>query len=120
MTMTPSIKKQLAQFEKGLARSPRRKYSLRLYVTGMSPRSERAIRNITKICEEYLKGRYDLDVIDLYRHPEVTGQDGIIVAPTLIKKMPLPLKKLIGDMTRTDKVLLALDLDVKKKAPKKL
>lgn len=118
--MARAVKKQKEQFENAVRKSSRHRYSLRLYVTGMTPRSTRAIKNITEICEAYLKGRYELDIIDIYRQTKLTKDDEIIVAPTLIKKMPLPLKRLIGDMTSTDKVLLALDLrPEKEKLPKK-
>ncbi len=86
------------------------RYVLRLYVTGSTPRSTRAISNIRKICEEYLEGRYDLEVIDLSQHPALAEGEQIIAAPTLIKKLPLPLRRFIGDMSQTDHILLGLDL----------
>ncbi len=90
------------------------KYVLRLYVTGATPQSIRAITNIKKICEEYLKNRYSLEIIDIYQQPSLAEGDQIIAAPTLIKKLPGPLKKLIGDLSNTEKVLLGLDLKPKK------
>ncbi len=90
-------------------------YTLRLYVTGMTPNSARAISNIKKICDEYLKGRYDLEVIDLYQHPGLAKGEQIIAAPTLIKKLPLPLRRVIGDMSSTDRVLVGLDISEKEK-----
>lgn len=89
------------------------KYILRLYITGMTPNSKRAVENVKKICEEYLKGRYELEVIDIYQQPTLAQQEQIIAAPTLIKKLPGPLRKLIGDMSNTEKVLVGLDLRVK-------
>ncbi len=89
------------------------KYILRLYVTGMTSKSQQAIRNIKKICEEHLEG-YDLEVIDIYRNPVLAKGDQIIAAPTLIKKIPLPIRKFIGDMSETEKILMGLDLHPRK------
>ena len=85
-------------------------YVLRLYVAGMTPRSTRAIANIKQICEEHLQGRYELEVIDIYQQPGPGQGEQIIAAPTLIKKLPLPLRQFIGDMSQTEKILLGLDL----------
>jgi circadian clock protein KaiB len=86
------------------------KYVLKLYVAGITPRSEEAIRTVTAICDEQLLDRCDLEVIDLYRHPALAKCDQIIVAPTLIKKLPLPLRKIIGSMSDKGKVLVGLGL----------
>jgi circadian clock protein KaiB len=83
---------------------------LRLYVAGMTPRSARAIANIKEICEEYLNGRYDLRVIDLYEQPALAKRDQIIAVPTLIRKLPRPLQRLIGDFSDRERVLVGLDL----------
>jgi circadian clock protein KaiB len=83
---------------------------LRLYVAGLTPRSQEAIRNITAICDEHLAGRCDLEVIDLYQHPVLAKGEQIIAAPTLIKQLPLPLRKIIGNMADKEKVLVGLDL----------
>ena len=93
----------------GAAPAPER-YVLRLYVTGMTPRSCQAIRNLQTICDERLAGRYDLDVIDIYQQPVLTRGEQIIAAPTLIKKLPLPMRRLVGDMSDRDRVLVGLDL----------
>lgn len=85
-------------------------YLLRLYVCGSTPQSVRAILNIKKICEEHLKGRYNLEVIDLYQKPHLAKGEQIIAAPTLLKKLPLPLHRIIGDMSNTERVLIGLDL----------
>ena len=85
-------------------------YKLRLYITGSTSRSALALTNLKKICEEYLEGHYELEVIDLYKNPGLAKGDQIIAAPTLIKKLPLPFRRIIGDMTNKDKVLLGLDL----------
>ncbi len=86
------------------------KYVLRLYITGTTSRSVLALTNLKKICDEYLEGRYELEVIDLYQKPSLAKGDQIIAAPTLIKKLPLPFRRIIGDMSNKEKVLLGLDL----------
>ena len=86
------------------------RYVLRLYITGMTPRSARAVKNLQAICDEYLEGRYDLEVIDIYQQPVLTKGEQIIAAPTLIKKLPLPMRRIIGDMSNRERVLLGLDL----------
>ena len=86
------------------------RYFLRLYVTGMTSRSATAIRNLQAICDERLAGRYDLEVIDIYQQPVLTRGEQIIAVPTLIKKLPLPMRRLVGDMSDRERVLLGLDL----------
>ncbi len=85
-------------------------YVLRLYVAGMTPRSTRAVETVRTICEEHLQGRYDLEVIDVYQQPTLARGEQIIAVPTLIKKLPLPLRRIIGDMSDQQRVLLGLDL----------
>jgi circadian clock protein KaiB len=85
-------------------------YVLRLYVTGSTPRSTRAIQNLRALCEEHLHGRYDLQVIDIYQQPANAKREQIIAAPTLVKTLPAPIRKLVGDMSNTEQVLLGLDL----------
>jgi len=85
-------------------------YVLRLYITGSTARSARAISNIRKICEEHLEGRYELEIVDIALHPMLAEGEQIIAAPTLIKKLPLPLRRFIGDMSHTERILLGLDL----------
>ena len=87
-----------------------RHYLLRLYVTGMTPRSTEALAAIRGICEERLQGRYTLEVIDIYQHPERAGEEQLIAAPTLVKKLPLPLRHLVGSLSDTERVLVGLDL----------
>jgi len=86
------------------------RYLLRLYVAGTTPRSNRAIVNIRKICEEHLKGRYELEVVDVVKNPSLAAGEQIIAAPTLVKKLPLPLRRFIGDLSETERILLGLDL----------
>jgi circadian clock protein KaiB len=85
-------------------------YVLRLFVSGQSPRSILAIENMRKICAEYLSERYTLEVIDIYQHPEACQQQQIVAAPTLIKVLPRPLRRIIGDLSNTEKVLVGLSL----------
>lgn len=98
------------RFERSLGRPSKGKYLLRLYVTGMTSRSVAAIENIKQICEEYLQGHYQLEIVDIYQHPVLAEDEQIIAAPTLVKKLPLPLRRFIGDMSQTDRILLGLDL----------
>ena len=87
-----------------------KEYVLRLYVAGTTSKSMRAVANIKEICESSLKNRYDLEVIDIYQQPVLTKGEQIIAAPTLVKKLPLPLRKFIGDMSDTERILVGLDL----------
>ena len=89
---------------------PSGRYLLRLYVAGLSKRSSAAIRNLRRICDEHLRDRCTLEVIDIYEHPTLARGEQIIAAPTLIKELPLPLRRLIGDMADADRVLVGLDL----------
>ena len=100
-------------FKQLLAGSQKERYVLKLYVTGMSPQSIRAITNVKKICEEHLQGSYELEVVDLYQQPQLAKGEQIIAAPTLIKKLPHPLRRIIGDMSKTERVLVGLDLRIK-------
>jgi len=91
-------------------RTAPRRYVLRLYVTGSTSRSVRALENVRRICDEHLAGNYQLEVIDIYRNLALARGDQIIAAPTLIKRLPAPLRRLIGDMSNEEKVLIGLDL----------
>jgi circadian clock protein KaiB len=91
------------------------RYVLRLYITGSTPRSQEAIRNIRRICEEELGGCYDLEIIDVYQQPELAKKEQILAAPTLIKELPLPLRKLVGDMSNREKVIVGLEIVTNKK-----
>ena len=85
-------------------------YALRLFITGMTPRSVRAIENLRRVCDSLLKDRYDLQVIDIYQQPVLAHEDQIIASPTLIKERPLPRRRIIGDLSREDRLLAGLDL----------
>jgi circadian clock protein KaiB len=107
---TTEIDDAAEAFEQTLAAQGNEPYTLRLYVAGTTPKSLRAIANLKKICEDHLHGRYDLEVIDIYQQPRLVQGDQIIAVPTLVKKRPLPLRKLVGDMSDTDRVLVGLDV----------
>lgn len=106
------VKKKLEKIIKG---KEQEKYVLKLYITGATPRSTKAIINIREICEAYLKGRYQLEIIDIFQKPVLAKGEQIIAAPTLIKKLPFPLRRFIGDMSDRDKILIGLDLKEKQK-----
>ena len=112
--MPKQSKTSTSAFERALAKPQKEQYVLRLYVAGLTPISTRAIANIKTICEEHLKGRYDLEVIDLYQKPQLTKGEQISALPTLIKKLPPPLRRILGDMSNTERVLVGLDLRKKK------
>ena len=86
------------------------RYVLRLYVAGQTANSIRAIANIKRICEQELEGQYDLEIIDLYQQPQLARGEQIVAVPTLIKELPPPLRRIIGDMSNTERVLVGLDL----------
>jgi circadian clock protein KaiB len=86
------------------------RYILKLYITGMTSRSARAIENLRTLCDKHLPGRYELQVIDVYQQPDLARTEQIVAVPTLIKKLPLPLRRLIGDMSDEQRVLVGLDI----------
>jgi circadian clock protein KaiB len=98
-----------AIFENARPLEDERGFLLKLYVTGPTPASTRALANIKRICEKHLRGRYKLEVIDIYQNPELAREHQILAAPTLIKMLPLPIRRLIGDMSQEDRVLAGLD-----------
>jgi len=104
------VKGPATKFDLAMSEPGRDKYILRLYITGTTNRSVLAITNLKRICEEYLDGRYELEVVDLYKMPSLAKDEQIIAAPTLIKKLPLPFRRIIGDMSNIEKVLMGLDL----------
>lgn len=99
-------------FEEALKqkRAHRVEYILRLYVTGSTPRSLKAISNLKRLCEEHLPGAYDLQVVDIYKNPDAARDEQIIAAPTLIKRLPAPLRRFVGDLSNTQKLLIGLDI----------
>jgi circadian clock protein KaiB len=99
-----------ARFELALQDSETAQYVLRLYISGMTPNSLKAIENVRKICAEHLEGRYELEIIDIYQQPIFAKEGQIVAAPTLVKQLPPPLRKFIGDMSQTERILLGLDV----------
>ena len=87
-------------------------WTLRLYIAGMTPKSATALRNLKQLCDEHLAGKYHLEVVDLTKQPELAKVDQIVAIPTLVRRLPPPLKKIIGDLSSRDRVIVALDLDV--------
>ncbi len=85
-------------------------WELRLYVAGQTPRSLAALENLRKICEEHLAGKYHIEVVDLLVHPQLSRDDQILAVPTLVRKLPPPLRKIIGDLSDTERVLVGLQL----------
>jgi circadian clock protein KaiB len=109
----PAKKRKLGlagEWEQSRSRSCPAKYVLRLYISGSMLKSALAVENIKRICEQHLKNRYDLKVIDIYQQPNSARDEQIVAVPTLIKRSPLPLRRLVGDMSNLKKVLFGLDL----------
>jgi len=105
-------KDKTQEFEEALKRLSQEEYVLRLFVAGMSPKSIQAIENIKHICEMYLAGRYQLEVIDVYQQPILAKDGQIVAAPTLVKELPPPLRRLVGSMADTERVLIGMDLHI--------
>jgi circadian clock protein KaiB len=106
----PEKTKRSTERKLAAAEPTTQRYELKLYVAGATAGSLRAIANIKAICEQYLKGRYDLRVVDVYRRPALLRVDQIVAVPTLIKKLPAPVRCMVGDLSRTERVLRGLDL----------
>jgi circadian clock protein KaiB len=104
--MTTAGEQQSAAAEAGQQAT----YRLRLYVAGSTPQSQRAIANIKQICQSHLAGRFDLEVIDIYQQPQLTAEAQIVAVPTLIRQLPLPLRRFVGDLTNMERVLVGLDV----------
>jgi circadian clock protein KaiB len=98
------------RFEAALARGAKQRYVLRLYVAGGTAHSMRALENLKRICDEHLHGRYTLEVIDVYQRPEMARGEQILAVPTLIRRLPTPLRKIVGDLSGEQRVLVGLDV----------
>ena len=96
-------------------KASKKEYVLKLYITGVTRRSQRAVANLNEICKEHLTGRYDLEVVDIYQSPLTAKEADIVAVPTLVKQLPLPARRLIGDLSERGRVLLLLDLKEKAK-----
>ncbi len=112
MMLVEKCPEQARTIKRTLSQVPSKKYLLRLFVSGDSRRSIQAIEYVTEICEARLKGRYSLEVVDMYKQPRRAREEDIVASPTLIKSRPLPLRKLVGSMANTTNILHALDLQV--------
>ncbi|HZR83244.1 MAG TPA: circadian clock KaiB family protein [Candidatus Binatia bacterium] len=108
--MSPRAARRRSARAKEISGSGGERYDLRLYVTGATARSARAVQNIRRICDELLRERYALEVVDLYEQPEMAKADQLVVAPTLVKRLPPPTRRLVGDMADRERVLRGLDL----------
>lgn len=113
MVKPVKLRDSAKRFERLLDGIGHQEYRLRLYITGATPQSVRALANIKRICEEYLDGSYRLDVIDLYQQPQLARAAQIVAAPTLVKQAPLPVRRVLGDMSKTERVLAGLGLQPK-------
>ena len=114
MNTKPDPGDDIAAFEQALLQTGEGNYVLRLYLTGHTSRSLNAVQAVKKLCEEHLPGRYELEIVDLCQQPERAQAAQIIAAPTLVKELPPPLRRLIGDLTDPDRVLVALNLKPRK------
>lgn len=112
--MAKSKSKIEKQLEQGIEKKRSKKYVLHLYVAGLSPRSQKAIENIKALCDQYLPDECELKIQDIYQNPIIAKNGQILAAPTLIKELPLPLRKFVGDMSNTERLLVGLDLRSKK------
>jgi len=104
---------QLASYGPAPPASNGQSYSLRLYVAGQTPKSVLAFNNLRRICDEHLAGRYEIEIVDLMQNPQLAQGDQILAIPTLVRRLPEPIKKIIGDLSNTERVLVGLDLRVR-------
>jgi circadian clock protein KaiB len=111
MTATPTKRRQATNGRASLVDGDESgRWNLRLYVAGQTPRSLTAFKNLKDICEQYLKGKYHIEVIDLMENPTLARGDQILAIPTLVRKLPQPIRKIIGDLSNTERVLVGLDI----------
>ncbi len=107
---SPPTDDAIGALKHALSEKEQNLYALRLYVSGMTPNSLMAIRNLREICTEHLEGRYQLDIIDIYQQPHLAKEQQIIAVPALVRLLPLPLRTFIGDMSQRDKIISGLDI----------
>ena len=114
--MKKEVQNKLEEFEEAIETHKKDgKYVLRLFVAGINPKSKKAIENLREVCEENLKDQYELEIIDIYQQPIFAREGKIVAAPTLIKELPLPIRRFVGDLSDKEKLLLGLDLRSQKK-----
>jgi circadian clock protein KaiB len=106
----PLSLQEVAETKEATEPGPGEVWELRLYVAGQTPRSVAAFANLKKICEEHLPGRYNIEVVDLVKHPQLAAGDQILAIPTLVRKLPQPLRKIVGDLRDTERALVGLQL----------
>lgn len=99
-----------SKVQKKTRKKTQKQWELRLYVAGLTPRAVTAFDNLRKICEEHMPGEYHIEIIDLLKHPQLASGDQIVAVPTLVRKFPMPVRKIIGDLSNKEKVLVGLDL----------
>ena len=112
--MAKSKNKIEKQLERGIKKKKYKQYILHLYVAGLNPRSQKAIDNIKKLCDQYLPGKCELAIQDIYQNPIIAKNGQILAAPTLVKELPLPIRRFVGDMSNAEKLLVGLDIRSKK------
>jgi len=117
--MKKEPKNTLAEFEETLGGAENQLYIFKLCISGMTPRSREALVNLKRICDEYLPGQYELEVIDLYQQPELAARHQVIATPTLLKNEPLPLRQMFGNLSDTEAALRRLGIRVKNQEPPK-
>ena len=100
----------MTKSERAGSKPPAAKWELKLYVAGQTPKSLQAFANLKRICEEHLAGEYHIEVVDLLKNPQLAKGDQILALPTLVRKLPEPVRKIIGDLSNTERVLVGLDL----------
>ncbi len=110
MTPEDAPRSKSEEFERALHEKTDTRYVLRLFVAGNTAKSANAILNLKEICEQRLKGRYQLEVIDIYQQPDAARTEQIVATPTLIKTLPVPMRRIIGDLSKTERILIGLDL----------
>jgi circadian clock protein KaiB len=115
--MATAPKKNRAEMVHPDGPRPGAEWKLRLYVAGQTPKSLTAFANLKRICEEHLAGRYQIEVIDLMKHPELAQTDQIIALPTLVRKLPEPIKRIVGDLSNSERVVLGMNLEKLSGAP---
>ncbi|HEY2083532.1 MAG TPA: circadian clock KaiB family protein [Verrucomicrobiae bacterium] len=108
--MKAKTKRTAAKKRNGVSPAPGKRYDLRLYVAGQTPKSLAAFANLKELCDLYLRGKYRIEVIDLIKKPQLAKDDQIIAIPTLVRRMPQPIRKIIGDLCDTKRTLIGLDL----------
>ena len=111
----PKPESSLREFEEASKQKVSEKYVLRLFISGMTPKSIRAIDNLKKICEEELSGNYSLEIIDISQQPQTVKKEDVIATPTLIKELPKPIRRIIGDLSDKERILVALNITPKRK-----